>query len=145
VLGEWVIQSGSIATTLDAQDVVTGELLDFVTDCQETVESDSFAWALTVQLQNAEGASRGTWSTENSLTPPGTDPTELSAAVTEAWRLTRGRVPSETERTAVVQFVNEQATYLTTDGKGRAADVVRQILVNLSQALISSNEFLYSE
>jgi hypothetical protein len=44
-----------------------------------------------------------------------------------------------------VQFVNEQATYLTTDGKGRAADVVRQILVNLSQALISSNEFLYSE
>lgn len=145
VLGEWFVQSGNVTTTLDPQDVVTGELLDFVTDCQETVESDSFAWALTLQLQNAEGAARGTWSTENSLTPPGTDPAELSAAVTEAWRLTRGHIPSETERAAIVQFANEQAAYFTTDGKGRAPDVVRQILVNLSQALISSNEFLYSE
>jgi len=41
--------------------------------------------------------------------------------------------------------VAEQGAWLTSDGKGRAADVVRQVLVDVCQALISGNEFLYSE
>ena len=87
----------------------------------------------------------GSWAVDGSLTPPGTDPTLLSTASTEAWRLTRGRTPDVRERAVIEQFLQEQAVYLTGDGKGRAGDVVRQLLINLSQALISSNEFLYIE
>ena len=145
VLGEWTVKSGSLATSLETMEVRVGELLDFVTDCNETVESDSFAWTVTLQLSDAEGKSMGSWAVDGSLTPPGTDPALLSTASTEAWRLTRGRTPDVRERAAIEQFLQEQAAYLTGDGKGRASDVVRQLLINLSQALIGSNEFLYIE
>ncbi|MGV2338951.1 MAG UNVERIFIED_CONTAM: hypothetical protein LVR18_34705 [Planctomycetaceae bacterium] len=46
---------------------------------------------------------------------------------------------------AVRQFAAEQVRYLSSEGKGRAPDIVRQVLVNLAQSLIGSNEFLYLE
>jgi hypothetical protein len=49
------------------------------------------------------------------------------------------------ERSAVESFAEQQFLYLTSTGKGRTPDPVRQILLNLCQTLLGSNEFLYVE
>jgi hypothetical protein len=145
VLHEWTVVSGSVETPVANLAVQTGEVLDLVVDCLSTVESDSFAWPVVLGLVGADGARLGEWKSESAVVAPGTDPGLLPAALTEAWRLALGRGLTSEERVAVSAFVSEQGEWLTGAGKGRAADVVRQILVNVSQALIGGNEFLYSE
>ena len=145
VLGEWTVVTGSGETVLPAFDVQTAEVLDLVVDCVGTVESDSFAWSAVLTLTGQDGARLGEWKSESALTAPTTDPGVLPAALTEAWRLALGRGLTVEEREAVAAFVAEQGAWLTGDGKGRAADVVRQVLVDVCQTLISGNEFLYSE
>lgn len=145
VLGEWTVVSGSGETVLPAFEVETAEILDLVVDCVGTVESDSFGWSAVLTLTAADGARLGEWKSEAAVTAPTTDPGVLPAALTEAWRLALGRSLTAEEREAVSVFVSEQGAWLTSDGKGRAADVVRQVLVDVCQALISGNEFLYSE
>jgi len=145
VLGDWTLPTGSSETALPAFDVETAEILDLVVDSVGTVESDSFAWSAVLTLTAADGARLGEWKSESALTAPTTDPGVLPGALTEAWRLALGRGLTSEEREAVSGFVSEQGAWLTSDGKGRAADVVRQVLVDVCQALISGNEFLYSE
>ncbi|MFN7870205.1 MAG: PSD1 and planctomycete cytochrome C domain-containing protein [Planctomyces sp.] len=145
VLGEWTVLTGGGETVLPAFDVQTAEILDLVVDCVGTVESDSFAWSAVLTLTAEDGTRLGEWKSESALTAPTTDPGVLPAAVTEAWRLALGRGLTSEEREVVSGFVAEQGAWLTSDGKGRAADVVRQVLVDVCQALISGNEFLYSE
>lgn len=145
VLGEWTVLTGGGETVLPAFDVQTAEILDLVVDCVGTVESDSFAWSAVLTLTAEDGTRLGEWKSESALTAPTTDPGVLPAAVTEAWRLALGRGLTSEEREVVSGFVAEQGAWLTGDGKGRAADVVRQVLVDVCQALISGNEFLYSE
>lgn len=145
LIGEWKSLGGSVETPAEIHDVVPGETLDFVVDCVETVESDSFAWTVVVSLQGPDGKSLGSWNSEQSLYPPATSPDRLSAAIENAWRLGYGRTLQEAERQAVSEFIRNQFEYLTTTGKGRAPDVVRQIVVNICQSLLSSNEFLYVE
>jgi hypothetical protein len=145
VLGDWTLPTGSSETALPAFDVETAEILDLVVDSVGTVESDSYAWSAVLTLTAADGARLGEWKSESALTAPTTDPGVLPGALTEAWRLALGRGLTSEEREAVSGFVSEQGAWLTSDGKGRAADVVRQVLVDVCQALISGNEFLYSE
>jgi hypothetical protein len=145
VLGEWIVPSGVSVTNLDIPAVDVGEMLDLVVDCRESVESDSFAWTASLALTDAAGRPLGTWKTEESLTAPVTPIELLGPAASEAWKLTRGRSFDSAERDAVRQFAAEQVRYLSSEGKGRAPDIVRQVLVNLAQSLIGSNEFLYLE
>jgi hypothetical protein len=142
VLGEWIAPSGSIPTNLDIPAVEVGEILDLVVDCRNTVESDSFAWSASLALADTAGKPLGTWKTEESLAAPTTPIELLGPAAAEAWKLTRGRSLEPAEHDAIRQFALEQVRYLSSEGKGRAPDIVKQVLINLSQSLIGSNEFL---
>ncbi len=143
VLGEWIVPSGSGVTNLDLPTVDVGEILDLIVDCRETVESDSFAWTVALALTDPAGKPLGTWKTEESLAAPATPIELLGPAAVEAWKLTRGRSLEPAERDAIRHFAAEQVRYLSSEGKGRAPDIVRQVLINLAQSLIGSNEFLY--
>ncbi|MEY3172155.1 MAG: hypothetical protein RLZZ436_68 [Planctomycetota bacterium] len=145
LLGEWIAASGSTSTNLEIPGVEVGEILDLIVDCRESVESDSFAWTATLTLADSAGKALGAWKTEESLTAPGTPIELFGPAAAEAWKLTRGRPLESVEREAIRRFALEQVRYLSSEGKGRAPDVVRQVLVNLSQSLLGSNEFLYLE
>lgn len=145
ILGEWIAPSGSIPTNLDIPAVEVGEILDLVVDCRNTVESDSFAWSASLALADTAGKPLGTWKTEESLAAPTTPIELLGPAAAEAWKLTRGRSLEPAEHHAIRQFALEQVRYLSSEGKGRAPDIVKQVLINLSQSLIGSNEFLYLE
>jgi hypothetical protein len=49
-LGEWAAKHSKTATPLDRVDVRRGDFLDFVVDCRQTVEFDSFHWAPVIKL-----------------------------------------------------------------------------------------------
>jgi hypothetical protein len=49
-LGEWEVQDGKTTTKLDQVQVSRGDTIDFITDCKQTVENDSFDWEATISL-----------------------------------------------------------------------------------------------
>ena len=53
-------------------------------------------------------------------------------AVREAWRLAFGRIPTDAESAASVQFLKQQPDR-------------HQAVVNLCQTILSMNEFVYAE
>ena len=65
---------------------------------------------------------------------------KLDDEIALAWRLAFSRSPSETERTAAVEFI--EAQIVNSSVKNKAPHRLRA-LTNLCQALLSSNEFLY--
>ena len=69
------------------------------------------------------------------------------AAVVAAWRLAYARDPSPAELAATATFVSEQLASLQADAHKVAADrsPQQQVLINLCQVLLSSNEFLCIE
>ena len=75
-------------------------------------------------------------------------PTDLSpAAVVAAWRLAYTRDPTPSELAAIASFAREQLTTLRADPsklvEGRSPP--QQVLINICQVLLSSNEFLTIE
>ena len=91
----------------------------------------------------------------NTATVPGIEaftsllsPTDLSpAAVVAAWRLAYTRDPTPSELAAIASFASEQLTTLRADPsklvEGRSPP--QQVLINICQVLLSSNEFLTIE
>jgi hypothetical protein len=57
VLGEWAARHGSVPVHLERVTVKRGETLDFVADCRQTVEFDSFHWAPVLREVAASGRS----------------------------------------------------------------------------------------
>ena len=143
LIAEWIVPTGTVETTMEIPAVETAEIVDLIVDCRETVESDSFAWTADLALTAADGKPLGTWKSADSLTPPLLESAFFGPAATEAWKLTRGRSLQPDEKMAIEQFAANQFRYLTEEGKGRAPDPLRQVLINLCQTLIGSNEFLY--
>ena len=140
VVGEWVAAHGAAETGVSELQVSEGDVIDFVVDSRQSVESDSFTWPVTVRFLPADGKPRE-WKTADSLQPPGMTAEQLAAAVTEAWRLTFGRVPGADEKLLVADFVRQQAVWLQESTPENAS--MRQVLNSVCQMLLSSNEFLY--
>lgn len=49
VLGEWIAQNKKLETKLERVEVWKGDKIDFVVNCRETVDSDSFSWAPSIR------------------------------------------------------------------------------------------------
>ncbi|MDB6123534.1 MAG: Protein of unknown function (DUF1553)/Protein of unknown function (DUF1549)/Planctomycete [Pedosphaera sp.] len=49
-LGEWLVHKSKEETHLEKVEVKQGESIDFVTDCRDNVENDSFAWSPTIRF-----------------------------------------------------------------------------------------------
>jgi mono/diheme cytochrome c family protein len=54
-LGEWTARSSQTPVNLDRVKVKRGDYLDFVTDCRQTVEFDSFHWSPVVKMISPPG------------------------------------------------------------------------------------------
>jgi hypothetical protein len=63
-LGEWSVHNEKKETKVESIAVRAGDTIDFVTDCQQTVDHDSFGWEATIRItENPEQAAKKSWST----------------------------------------------------------------------------------
>jgi hypothetical protein len=78
---------------------------------------------------------------------PAEDLTQLPAQITAAWEIVLSRVPSDEELAMSLQFAGQQLSQMAVDSTGILPGRTpgQQVLVNLCQMLMNSNEFLYIE
>lgn len=136
--GEWIAQHNTVPTPVAAIDVQPGDTLDFVTDCRESVTSDSFGWTVTLKLKTADNKER-TWQSDKEFTGP--PPPPLVQQVATAWHVAYGRPITREELSAVLNFLREQLPMLA--AAPGMTDPELQAVTDLCQALLSTNEFLY--
>ena len=73
------------------------------------------------------------------------DPRQLPGQINHAWQLILSRRPSPEELDLAVSFAGRQLRTLHESGSNipSGSSATRQVLVNLCQMLLNSNEFLY--
>ncbi len=135
---EWIAEHKAVDANVAAIEVQSGDTLDFITDCRESVTSDSFAWSITIKLKAADGKEI-TWSADKSF--PGPPPPSLAHQIATAWQIAYHRPITAPEFAAVCGFFRQQ--FATLSASPSNADAELQALTDLCQAMLSSNEFLY--
>ncbi|WP_152050455.1 PSD1 and planctomycete cytochrome C domain-containing protein [Tautonia marina] len=73
LLGEWVAHDGRSRTVVPSFEVHAGEVVDFVVDCLETTNHDSFEWSPVVTLETSDG-SQATWDSRSDFHGPAIAP-----------------------------------------------------------------------
>lgn len=146
LLGEWSVFNGSTETSLSETAVAAGETIDFVTDSIESHNSDSYQWEVTVSLQSSNGVSRP-FVSKNDFAGPTESLETLVAHAARAWQFALCRRPTTEELSLAADFLARQLDFIELQNvalpENRTAS--QQALINLCQALMSSNEFLYVE
>ena len=143
LIAEWVAFNNQLDTAVEGIEVQAGDSLDLVVDCRNSVTSDSFAWEVALTLTSAEGQQQN-WSSRTDFHGPRTALPPLPQQIVYAWQLAYGRPPTEAELSTALSFVVEQFRALIA-GSSASSDVdpSLQVMENLCQVLMSSNEFLY--
>jgi len=145
IVGDWAARNGDVETNVESFAVRAGETVDFITDCQENVTSDSFTWKVELSLAQGGGGTSTFRSQEGFHGPVGEGAALQLASVARAWELAYSRPPAREELQLASDFISRQRAYLqlhpSNAPAGRTSET--QALVNLCQALLSSNEFLY--
>ncbi|WP_437224550.1 DUF1553 domain-containing protein [Planctomicrobium sp. SH661] len=147
LLGEWTSQNQRVETSTAPVSVEAGDTIDFITDCRENTNADSFHWEVNVELVSNSGPtitsnSRAVFSGDRqdsaTITP---------SDIARAWELTYYRQPSREELELAINFINQQLEVMALHPRQLPANVSmsRQAFTNLCQALLTSNEFLYVE
>jgi len=146
LLGEWVAANSATDTAITTVAVEAGDTIDFITDCRESISADSYNWPVTLTLQTADEGEQ-TFASAPDFAGPQESVTEVPGQIVRAWQLAYLREPSEEEFSAALAFVAEQVRTMNQHREAIPAGrgVLRQAMTNLSQALLSSNEFLYVE
>ena len=135
---EWIAEHKAVDANVASIEVQAGDTLDFITDCRESVTSDSFAWSITIRLKAADGKERA-WIADKTF--PGPPPPPLTHQIAAVWQIVYHRPITPTEFTAVCGFLRQQFATLTESPAN--ADPELQALTDLCQAVLTSNEFLY--
>jgi len=144
--GEWIAQTKGIETNVSSLVVAAGDTLDFVTDCRENEASDSFSWEVTITLTSAS-KEFSPFASSAGLKGPREHDSLVTAAALRAWSRALCRSPSGDELELTVDFLQQHMDLLESDPTkvDNKMSVQEQVLTNLCQALLSSNEFLYSD
>lgn len=146
LLGEWVVANSATDTPITMVAVEAGDIIDFITDCRESISSDSYNWPVTLTLQTTDDGEQ-TFASPADFAGPQESIEKIPSQIVRAWQLAYLREPTDEEFSAALAFVAEQVRTMNQhreaipSGRG----VLRQAMTNLSQALLSSNEFLYIE
>ncbi len=145
-VGEWIAHNATAQTIVESVAVQAGETIDFVTDCRENENADSFSWTAHLSLVTADGTTRE-FDTAGQFHGPlaSADASRLPAQIARAWELALGRSAKPEELALALDFARQQLVELNQDPLGvpEGSSAARQTLVNLSQMLLNSNEFLY--
>ncbi|MGN6545683.1 MAG: DUF1553 domain-containing protein [Aureliella sp.] len=144
VLGQWQTHKGKVETPVKDIEVAAGDTIDFITDCIAHETSDSFNWPVKLELMAGDGAKSAFDSVAN-FHGPAFDKQRLAAQLARAWQLALARPPRQSEMGAAFRFAAEQLAELRREPRGVPAGSTpeRQLLVNICQMLLNSNEFLY--
>ncbi|MFT7643796.1 MAG: hypothetical protein ACI9G1_005562, partial [Pirellulaceae bacterium] len=144
IAGQWIAQNGKAATAVAALEVKTGDTIDFITDCRENHNADSFSWPLTITLKTTGELDRVLNSAEQ-FQGPVESVDAIPGQIVRAWQLAYCRQPTDDELILAIEFVTRQIDTLQSDARGvpQGRTAVGQALTNLCQTLLSSNEFLY--
>lgn len=137
-IGEWIAAKGESVTNAAGIEVRQGDTLDFVVDCRTSENADSFGWTVKVEMKSSVGGVPADWDSAAAFRgPPGPHPVKQ---VMRAWKLAYGRAATTEELRLASQFLASQIERLPPDNDPEIA-----AMTNLCQALLSSNEFLYTD
>ena len=147
VAGQWKTQHGNVATEVKGLSVNEGDAIDFVTDCLAHETSDSFSWKVQIKYAAAEGASQAELVFDSAKQFRGPQPSRelLPLQMRAAWIMALCREPTREEWREAVEFAGQQlhTLELSPEAVATGSSPERQVLANLCQALLNSNEFLY--
>ncbi|QDV70678.1 Planctomycete cytochrome C [Rosistilla carotiformis] len=146
--GSWNALHNSTATDVAPFAVASGETIDIVTDCLANENADSFSWQVKLDFTPTGGKPHLYDSVADFRGP--SQPEDLAPLpdqIAAAWQIVLSRSPTDSEMQTALQFANRQLTQLFADPQGTPQDQTpgRQVLINICQMLINSNEFLYIE
>ncbi|WP_218933521.1 PSD1 and planctomycete cytochrome C domain-containing protein [Rubripirellula lacrimiformis] len=146
LMGDWRIQNGTVETAVAAFAVRAGETIDFVTDCIANETSDSFSWPLKLTFTESD-ATPAIHDSVVDFHGPESDLKLLPGQINAAWEIVLSRAASEAELEMSLRFARDQLVLMTRDRQGTSEGRSRgeQVLANLCQMLLNSNEFLYIE
>ncbi len=145
-LGTWNAYHSSTATSVAAFSVQAGDAIDLVVDCIAHETSDSFSWGAKVTFTPRDGAAV-VYDSIADFHGPADDLSRLPAQIIAAWELILSRSPSEDELRMTLAFAGDQLARMAKDRQGvmQGSTPAKQVLVNLCQMLLNSNEFIYIE
>ncbi len=144
--GSWKVNAGGVDYMVDF-DVKQGDLIDTIVDEQSTNESDSFGNEFTLSLSDTAAGTTSAFKSQDAVAEPPKPSTYTPGApiadqVVYAWRLAYVRQPTREEAELAIGYMKGQLALLS---EQKNKNPVRQAMTNFCQALISSNEFLYSD
>jgi hypothetical protein len=145
ILGTWTAANGSAEASVAAIELKAGDTLDFVVDCRENENADSFEWKLNIVRSTPAGKA---WASDAGFHGPVEQSGPIVDQIAAAWRAAYSRNITQTELDRALQFAAVQLGVLqslpeVTKKTTPPADDSLLMLTNLCQQLISSNEFLY--
>lgn len=144
--GSWTIKAGSGSTSAANIAVEPEDAIDLVLECGEQETSDSFNWTVTITFTPNDTALRPTsYDSSIGFQLQHEDHAVLGPQVVAAWNAILHRDPTDQEIDAVGKFVTAQLDllYRQPNRLSSGNSATRQVLINICQMLLNSNEFLY--
>ncbi len=136
--GTWQSKTNEVETSITNLAITAGDTIDFISDCRESVTSDSFEWPVQIDLTDAANT-RDRWDSAAGFHgPPGATVAQQAAY---AWKLVYGRSATAEELDLACRFLEDQTTTLRISGQ--KGDPEQMAMATLCQQLMTSNEFLY--
>ena len=154
--GRWTAKAGAVATPVESIAVEAGDAIDFVLECGEHETSDSFQWPVQITLNPSPVLASGSGTTDApskavvfdssvGFQLQQEDYSSIGKQINVAWRLLLKRPPSVDELHTVGQFVPRQLELIHREPQrlSQGVSASRQVVINVCQMLLNSNEFLY--
>ena len=144
--GTWSIKAGSGATDVADVPVDADDAIDFVLECNEHETSDSFTWTVKIIFQSIDPNSNSTvFDSVIGFQLQQEDYSTLGRRIVAAWHHIYHRAPNDQELDAVGRFVQNQIDLLHRQPErlSNGSGIADQVMINICQMLLNSNEFLY--
>ncbi|TWT91766.1 PSD1 and planctomycete cytochrome C domain-containing protein [Stieleria varia] len=144
--GAWQAKTSSITTDVEPFVVKADEAIDIVVDCLEHETSDSFTWPLKLTF-TPTGGEPVVHDSTTAFRGPMKGLIELPSQIIAAWEIVLSRPPNDIELRTALRLASDQLSLMSHDAAGtpEGRSPPHQVLINICQMLINSNEFLYIE
>ncbi|HTU26103.1 MAG TPA: PSD1 and planctomycete cytochrome C domain-containing protein [Pirellulales bacterium] len=136
--GRWAAKKSKITIAAGPLEVKQGDTIDFVLDALESTDGDATETLLDLRLARADGSPIGHWNSAGDFSGPSQP--SLASQVAYAWQLAFARPITADELSVVGPFLSQRVDDL---GHALDADPARAAMADLTQQLLSANEFLY--
>ena len=144
--GNWPIKAGSGPTTAANLAVEPEDTIDLVLECGEHETSDSFTWTVKIIFTPNEPSLRPTiFDSKSGFQLQQEDYASLGQQIVAAWECILHRPPTDQELDVAGRFAQGQLDLLSRQPERLSGgnSAARQVLINICQTLLNSNEFLY--